>query len=203
MGIQKIVSEWANDWGRHEGIYGISIEGSKAGENDDLDAFRHAFCHAYLIAWGPFPNYNKDLSDLLGVIIEIFGRERTTSCSSQIDFHNNRIGQELAPTPQEMLQILYAGQDPTPVIARRIAEAVKRHDTINSFDDPRMPPRCHAQTKIPGGVYVWRTKGDKQVRWEHAMREGRIFRLETPPEDGNPGSAFNCRCVAEPVKEQK
>ncbi len=205
MVVQTLVAEWANDWGRREGIYGISVKDAPAGQHDDLDAFRHAFCHAYLMAWGPFSNFNKELSDWLGLIIEKdnLGINNKNFCSARMDFHNNKVGQDLAPTPQEMSQILHAGKDPTTLIAQRIAAAVKRGDTINSFDDPRLPLRCHAQAKIPGGVYMWRTKGDKQVRLEHAMREGRVFRLENPPQDGHPGSAYNCRCLAEPMKAQE
>lgn len=46
--------------------------------------------------------------------------------------------------------------------------------------------------------YVWRTVGDERVRDEHASRDGKVFRWDDPPEDGNPGEPIGCRCVAQP-----
>lgn len=45
--------------------------------------------------------------------------------------------------------------------------------------------------------YIWRTVKDSRVREEHAEREGEHFEWDDPPEDGAPGEAINCRCVAE------
>ena len=47
--------------------------------------------------------------------------------------------------------------------------------------------------------YVWRTVGDDRVRDAHAAREGLTFSWSSPPPDGQPGEAVNCRCTAEPV----
>jgi len=44
--------------------------------------------------------------------------------------------------------------------------------------------------------YRWRTVGDKNVRPEHAEREGRIFRFDKPNFD-HPGEAYGCRCWPE------
>ena len=49
--------------------------------------------------------------------------------------------------------------------------------------------------------YRWRTKRDNRVRPEHAAREGKIFRWDSPPPDGHPGMAIRCRCKAQPVFE--
>ena len=49
--------------------------------------------------------------------------------------------------------------------------------------------------------YRWRTKRDNRVRPEHASREGKIFRWDSPPPDGHPGMAIRCRCKAQPVFE--
>ena len=49
--------------------------------------------------------------------------------------------------------------------------------------------------------YRWRTKRDNRVRPEHAAREGKIFRWDSPPTDGHPGMAIRCRCKAQPVFE--
>lgn len=47
--------------------------------------------------------------------------------------------------------------------------------------------------------YIWRTVGDSRVRPEHRAREGKIFKWNSPPPDGHPGEAIQCRCWAEPV----
>jgi len=47
--------------------------------------------------------------------------------------------------------------------------------------------------------YKWVTVGDDRVREEHAARNGKIFRWDTPPSDGHPGQPYNCRCEAQPM----
>lgn len=49
--------------------------------------------------------------------------------------------------------------------------------------------------------YIWQTSGDERVREEHAALDGEIFRWDSPPEVGNPGDDFQCRCVALPIVE--
>lgn len=47
----------------------------------------------------------------------------------------------------------------------------------------------------PGGLYPEGTRG----HGNHWDREGKTFSWDSPPPDGHPGMAFNCRCFAEPV----
>lgn len=49
--------------------------------------------------------------------------------------------------------------------------------------------------------YVWRSRRDQRVRLAHLINDGRIFSWANPPESGNPGDDFNCRCTAEPYVE--
>ena len=63
--------------------------------------------------------------------------------------------------------------------------------------------------------YVWRTAKDNRVvgkpggkypeggamHGDHWEREGKVFRVDTPPHDGHPGYAINCRCYCEPIIE--
>lgn len=42
-----------------------------------------------------------------------------------------------------------------------------------------------------------------QSKKKHAEREGKIFNLHIPPEGGNPGEDYNCRCWAEPYDAQE
>lgn len=57
------------------------------------------------------------------------------------------------------------------------------------------------QTNIGITKYVWSTSLDERVREEHAALEGKTFSWNDPPDEGNPGEAINCRCVALPVFE--
>jgi SPP1 gp7 family putative phage head morphogenesis protein len=55
--------------------------------------------------------------------------------------------------------------------------------------------------------YLWVTAKDERVREWHASLDGTIQKWDDPPmgggtredEEGNPGSGWGCRCIAEPV----
>lgn len=47
--------------------------------------------------------------------------------------------------------------------------------------------------------YIWRTSLDERVRDSHRALEGKTFSYSDPPEVGNPGEDFQCRCTAEPI----
>lgn len=48
--------------------------------------------------------------------------------------------------------------------------------------------------------YTWQTREDDKVRTTHAANEGKVFSYSNPPpQTGNPGQDYNCRCVAIPV----
>lgn len=44
--------------------------------------------------------------------------------------------------------------------------------------------------------FIWRTASDRRVRPEHAARNGKKYRWDSPPDGETPGSPVNCRCVA-------
>ena len=46
--------------------------------------------------------------------------------------------------------------------------------------------------------YVWRTVRDNRVREEHEALEGDSIAWDSPPAEGHPGEAVNCRCYADP-----
>lgn len=50
--------------------------------------------------------------------------------------------------------------------------------------------------------YRWSASNDDRVRPEHEERDGEVFSWDEPPDDGHPGEAVNCRCVALPMFEQ-
>lgn len=47
--------------------------------------------------------------------------------------------------------------------------------------------------------YIWRSRDDARVRPAHRNYDNHVFSWKTPPEDGPPGAAYGCRCLAEPV----
>ncbi len=93
------------------------------------------------------------------------------------------------------------------VVAERIAEATgitqRRAKTIARDQIATLQGQVVAARQQRLGIerYRWRTVGDARVRTAHALREGRIFRWDQPPNDGHPGQPINCRCYAEPVLE--
>ena len=55
----------------------------------------------------------------------------------------------------------------------------------------------HRQANI--AEYRWSTSADERVRPTHAANNGKIFRWDTAPATGHPGSEILCRCVAIPI----
>jgi len=54
---------------------------------------------------------------------------------------------------------------------------------------------------LPGTVckpnskyYIWRAMNDNKVRLKHQLYDGKIFDVDNPPDIGNPGDDYNCRC---------
>lgn len=213
-------TKWVESWAHQMGVFGVNAidgEGKEvaSGVDDEMDAFRHAFASAIFVAWNP-ANFagitgilegesSRMLADIFGYINELdFGlnRESTKTCPKFMDLHNNSLGRELAPSGWMMLRwISMVGENPNQKIAEIVATAVKSGQTINNFNDSRMPEECHVQSKQVGKYYIWRTKQDSKVRWDHAVREGKMFSWDNPPKGGHPGQAYECRCWAQPVGE--
>ena len=90
----------------------------------------------------------------------------------------------------------------------RGASTVGSMKQIDVADENAINPQINSiladdMAKNPNDYYIWRTKQDSKVRGKHAEREGKIFNKHIPPEGGNPGEDYNCRCWAEPYKPQK
>ena len=90
----------------------------------------------------------------------------------------------------------------------RGASTVGSMEQIDVADENAINPQINSiladdMAKNPNDYYIWRTRQDNKVRGKHAEREGKIFNKHIPPEGGNPGEDYNCRCWAEPYKPQK
>lgn len=96
-------------------------------------------------------------------------------------------------------------------IAYERAKVIAR-DQTNKFTSVLAEAR---QTDLGIEEYIWRTAEDQRVvgnpsgkypkvydpmmHGNHFARNGKIFRWDSPPEDGHPGWAIQCRCYAEPI----
>ncbi len=69
-------------------------------------------------------------------------------------------------------------------------------DQIASLNGPLTQAR---QQAVGIRHYIWRASGDERVRDLHDEYNGQRFSWDDPPEDGHPGEAVQCRCVAEAV----
>lgn len=49
--------------------------------------------------------------------------------------------------------------------------------------------------------FRWSTMRDERVRPAHRDLEGRVFAWDSPPSEGLPGTAINCRCTALPAPD--
>lgn len=67
--------------------------------------------------------------------------------------------------------------------------ALIARDQTNKFNGSLTELRA---TQVGLTKYEWSTSGDERVRTEHVERDGKIFRFDEPPYDGNPGRPINC-----------
>lgn len=75
----------------------------------------------------------------------------------------------------------------------KLVEIVKQHfEAKEEYRDLT----AWLNTAADAPLYIWITQGDDLVRAEHAERDGGIFDMDNPPDGGNPGEAYNCRCMA-------
>ncbi len=80
--------------------------------------------------------------------------------------------------------------------AKNQAKLIAR-DQVSKFNGQLTKLR---QTSVGIKKYRWITAGDTRVRARHRVNEDiGIFSWKTPPPDGHPGQAVQCRCVAEPI----
>ena len=90
-------------------------------------------------------------------------------------------------------------------ITARIAEIglpVDQNDPVIKAAIQHAAAQVSARLQQDGmGVteYIWRSADDTRVRPLHQDHDDQIFFWDAPPEDGAPGTAFGCRCSAEPV----
>lgn len=81
------------------------------------------------------------------------------------------------------------------VVSESRAELIARDQTLKLNGSIN---QCRQQA-LGIDSYVWDTSGDERVRDEHQALDGQEFRWDSPPDVGNPGQDFQCRCIGLPV----
>jgi len=96
---------------------------------------------------------------------------------------------------------LRSGADAAAEVARMTRSALRRMAASATAAALDLGSRANRSIQVAVGVsyYIWRTQGDDRVRDRHRAREGAVFRWADPPEGGQPGTEYNCRCVAVPL----
>lgn len=85
-------------------------------------------------------------------------------------------------------------------VAREIAKATqitrKRALFIASDQTTKMSARLDQARQEEAGIeeYEWMKSGKLHPRREHVARDGKVYRWDTPPPGGHPGSEPNCGC---------
>lgn len=85
----------------------------------------------------------------------------------------------------------------SPIYTRVFAQYLRKGTPI----EVSIKALTKAENETP--YYIWHTRRDGRVRPSHAANEGKIFSWANPPDTGNPGEAYRCRCWAEPYYQPK
>lgn len=87
----------------------------------------------------------------------------------------------------------------TKEIARRFEVSLSDARRIANDQVGKLYGQINRERQTAAGVtrFIWRTSGDERVRDEHQHLNGESFEWDSPPAEGIPGEAINCRCGAE------
>jgi SPP1 gp7 family putative phage head morphogenesis protein len=96
-------------------------------------------------------------------------------------------------------------EDLTSYISDRFAVSESRALLIARDQTGKWHGQLQRVRQLDAGIdrYWWSSSRDERVRKAHQAREGKVFRWDTPPEDGPPGIPVNCRCSAVPVVDEQ
>jgi SPP1 gp7 family putative phage head morphogenesis protein len=104
--------------------------------------------------------------------------------------YDNSVSGGTVKTLREQLQQQFG-------ISERRAQLIARTET-SKFNSELNRVR---QEQAGVSEYVYMTSHDERVRALHRSYDGKTFKWDSPPADGHPGMAPNCRCVARGVVE--
>ncbi len=109
---------------------------------------------------------------------------------------------------QIVREALLAGRslkETTAEIVERTGVAEARAQFLGRDQTGKLNSQLAAARMGRAGIssYVWSTSRDERVRDSHTDKEGETYEFQDPPPDtGNPGEDYNCRCVAIPVIDE-
>lgn len=86
-------------------------------------------------------------------------------------------------------------------LQERVGVTERRARLIARDQTNKLNGQLHGVRQTAAGVteYRWATSMDSRVRQAHADRHGDTFKWSSPPSDGHPGQAIQCRCTPDPV----
>ena len=94
-------------------------------------------------------------------------------------------------------------RDPDNYDEKEVREMMRTRAGLRADQIIRMVKQAYNRAEIAadgGRFFEWRTVGDDRVRPEHVPLDGTVYSLsEGHPEEGFPGDAHGCRCMAVPV----
>jgi hypothetical protein len=168
--------------------------------------------------------YNKQINAILGKHkkLSFVGIEKTikNNILKKCRFYVNKICKDFFKRIVKAIKDFGSDFKKTKKRFKEIEEIADTHTgMVSRTQTSRILAEINTARYLKNGIkkYVWsssedgRTVGNPQGLYpvgnpeheDHFHREGKIFRFDTPPEDGPPGYPINCRCVALPVLEDK
>lgn len=110
---------------------------------------------------------------------------------------------QLGPIIQDGLLNGTSTKNMAKLIAERFDVAASRAKFLARDQTATLNAQVSSVRMQSAGItkYEWSTSNDERVRPEHAARDGKVYEWSSPPEGGNPGEDYNCRCVSIAILE--
>ncbi|PZR88366.1 MAG: hypothetical protein DI537_23805 [Stutzerimonas stutzeri] len=113
------------------------------------------------------------------------------------------LSDDLRKQVESLTWAAYANQTPRAELAKQLVERIGVSKTRARFiardQTTKLAANLDRLRQQEAGIteYRWRHSGKKHPRPEHVARDGQIFRWDSPPDDGPPGTQPNCGCRAQ------
>lgn len=140
-----------------------------------------------------------DADPWLGPVMESWGRRNADLITKLPD----RLRRDI----ERGVQDSWRNGDTTRQLADKLQERVgvtqNRARLIARDQSNKLNGQLNGVRQVAAGVkeYRWSTSQDERVRAAHADRHGVTFKWSSPPYDGHPGEAIQCRCSPDPVMD--
>lgn len=103
-----------------------------------------------------------------------------------------------------LAQSVSSGLEPdqiSQIIKQVIDASESRAQLIARDQTQKIFSKLNEAQQIEAGIeeYVWNHSFQPNPRRHHVERQGNVYRWDSPPRDGHPGTAINCRCTTSAV----